>query len=303
MRLDTHPLTDALITSIVEINPLQAAFMDASLATAEAGDIDDLESYIRFCNAQGVSLTYLASCYDVIVKDTLCEQLYFQRHKCYRYATFDEVAHSVYFNDAYMRQYMYGLALTSYLWPNHRELHHFFVQHLPREQRGAYLEIGPGHGIYMVSAMRLSAYTVFEGLDLSPTSVALTDNLLGSGHFGEFNNYTVCQKDFLADDHLRDSYDAIVMGEVLEHVESPSSFLKKIHALSHGETFIFITTPINAPAIDHIYLFDSLQSVEQIVSQSGLRIAHCLRVPYPGCSLEQSEQQSLPINVAMVLAK
>ncbi len=299
----THPLTDALITQIWEINALHVAFIEASLADAYVAELLDLESYLSFCESTGLSLTYLAQCYNLIVQDTLREQMYFQRHKRYRYSTFAEVANSVYFNDNYMRQYMYGLAITSWLWPNHRGMHRFFVQHIPYKTAGVYLEIGPGHGIYMMSAMRLTSYNSFEGIDLSPTSVALTNDLLGSGCFGNFTNYTITQKDFLADDTSRDTYDAIVMGEVLEHVESPGSLLKKIYARSDNKTFIFITTPINAPAADHIYLFDSVKSVEDSVAQSGLRITDCLHVPYPGLSLEASERQCLPINVAMVLTK
>ena len=301
--VDTHQRIDELTSRIFEINTLQYDFIESSLVDAHTEELNDLEAYLSYCESQGLSLTYLAQCYDLIVKDTLREQLYFQRYKQYRHSTFAEVANSVYFNDVYMRQYMHGLAITSWLWPNHREMHRYFLQHIPRKTAGMYLEIGPGHGIYMMSAMRLTSYMSFEGVDLSPASVALTNDLLESGCFGKFTNYTVKQEDFLVKDTSKDTYDAIIMGEVLEHVESPVSFLKKIRALSNDKTFIFITTPINAPAIDHIYLFDSVKSVEDNIAQSDLSIVHRLLIPYPGLSLEASEKQCLPINVAMVLKK
>ena len=131
----------------------------------------------------------------------------------------------------------------------------------------------------------------------------MTNTLLGSGRFGDFDNYRVFEQDFLEGSIAPVSYSAIVMGEVLEHVEQPGVFLETIASIAADDAFIFITTPINAPAIDHIYLFESWDSIETLVKGSGLAVADKLLVPYPGLSVEESQEQSLPINVAMVLTK
>ena len=296
-------LLEALIEQITIINPMQLRFLESSLEGALEAELDDLFAYISYAKTQCLPVDYLAECYDLIVKDTLREQLYFQRHGRYRYSTFDEVAKSVYFDDEYMRKYMHGLAITAYLWPNHRDLHRYFARTIPAAQRGKYLEIGPGHGMYMMTAMRKSKYDQFDGIDLSPTSVAMTRALLGDGVFGSFQNYRIFEQDFLDSDFVPDSYAAVVMGEVLEHVEEPAIFLDRIRQVATSDAYIFITTPINAPAIDHIYLFDSFQSIESLVSDAELRIVDKLLVPYPGLSVEESTEQSLPINVALVLAK
>jgi 2-polyprenyl-3-methyl-5-hydroxy-6-metoxy-1,4-benzoquinol methylase len=233
----------------------------------------------------------------------LREQIYFQRNGTYRYSSFDEVAHAVYFDDSYMRKYMHGLALTAYLWPNHRALHRYFVDMLPTNQGGNYLEIGPGHGMYLMSAMRKCVYNQFDGIDISPTSVEMTESLLSSGKFGEFSNYRIFEQDFLAGEIPTASYNAIVMGEVLEHVEKPNIFLESIARIATDNAFIFITTPINAPAVDHIYLFDSWNSIESLITGAGLMVQEKMLVPYPGLSVDESMQQSLPINVAAVLTK
>jgi len=292
-------LTDA----IVRINPLQRAFIAESLLDVRDDELRDLDAYIRFAASVGIESGYLAESYDLIVKDTLREQLYFQRHGRYRFSTFDEVAGSVYFNEEYMRKYMHGLAITAYLWPNHRALHRYFVDVIPTGDTGQYLEIGPGHGVFMMCAMRESAYTRFQGIDISPTSVEMTRSLLGSGFFGEFDNWAIVEQDFFASDMKDDGYSAVVMGEVLEHVEDPGQFLSRINAVSREDAFIFITTPINAPAIDHIYLFESVESIETLVSQAGLAVRDSLLVPYPGLSVDESIAQKLPVNVAMVLGK
>jgi 2-polyprenyl-3-methyl-5-hydroxy-6-metoxy-1,4-benzoquinol methylase len=292
-------LTDA----IVRINPLQRAFIKESMIDVRDDELHDLDAYIRFAESAGIESDFLAESYDLIVKDTLREQMYFQRHGRYRYSTFDEVASSVYFNDEYMRMYMHGLAITAYLWPNHRALHRYFVDVIPTDKDGRYLEIGPGHGVFMMCAMRKTAFSHFEGVDISPTSVEMTRTLLGSGLFGDFTDWEIIEQDFFASDMDDGGYSAVVMGEVLEHVEDPGQFLRQINAVSADDAFIFITTPINAPAIDHIYLFDSVESIEALVSDAGLTVQDSLLVPYPGLSAEESTAQKLPINVAMVLGK
>jgi 2-polyprenyl-3-methyl-5-hydroxy-6-metoxy-1,4-benzoquinol methylase len=292
-------LTDA----IVRINPLQRAFIEESLIDVRDHELRDLDAYIRFAEAAGIESDYLAESYDLIVKDTLREQMYFQRHGCYRYSTFDEVAGSVYFNEEYMRKYMHGLAITAYLWPNHRALHRYFIDVIPTDKDGRYLEIGPGHGVFMMCAMRKTAFSRFEGVDISPTSVEMTRSLLGSGLFGDFASWEIIEQDFFASDMEDGGYSAVVMGEVLEHVEDPGQFLRQINTVATDDAFIFITTPVNAPAIDHIYLFDSVESIEALVSDAGLTVRDSLLVPYPGLSVEESTAQKLPVNVAMVLGK
>ena len=294
---------DALLQEIVRINPLQSKFIDTSLHGATSDEILDLGKYIKFCELSSLDIPYLAECYDLIVKDTLREQLYFQRHKRYRYSTFAEVVDSVYFDDEYMSKYMHGLAITAWLWPNHRELHRYFASSVPTTAKGTYLEIGPGHGVYMMTAMNLSQYDRFEGIDLSPTSVEMTKALLQAQSARNSSQYEIYCSDFLKDELCHDRYDAIVMGEVLEHVEEPLVFLQKICDLAADDAFIFITTPINAPAIDHIYLFESFDDIEKLVLEAGLSVTESRLIPYPVQSVEESIQQRLPINVALILEK
>lgn len=299
MPVRVQELTD----TIVRINPLQKGFIEESVTDVLSHEMRDLEAYVEFAMSAGLDIAYLSECYDLIVKDTLREQLYFQRHGRYRYSTFDEVANSVYFNAEYMRKYMHGLAITAYLWPNHRALHRFFIDAVPEGQSGRYLEVGPGHGVFMMCAMRKSGYESFEGIDISPTSVEMTRTLLGSGCFGDFHSYEIVEQDFFATEIEPGTYSAVVMGEVLEHVEDPGRFLRQIHTVAAADAFIFITTPINAPAIDHIYLFESLEDIEKLVEAADLKVRDKLLTPYPGMSVEESIEQKLPVNVAMVLEK
>lgn len=290
-----------LTSAIVATNPMQRAFLDTSIHSMTDEEVQALEAYLNYCISTGQTVDYLGQCYDLIVKDTLREQFFFQKNKRYRYSTYAEVADSVYLNDEYMDKYMHGLAITSFLWPNHREMRRYFLQQMPKNTSGRYLEIGPGHGIYLLSAMQRTAYNFFEGVDISPKSIDLTRNVLDSGHFGKFENFDLYCRDFLGEKMAHQRYDAIVMGEVLEHVEDPAAFLGTIHTLAGKDSFIYITTCINAPAIDHIYLFDSVDSLEKLIESSGLSIVDKLVVPYENMSLEESSQKRMPVNVAYVL--
>jgi 2-polyprenyl-3-methyl-5-hydroxy-6-metoxy-1,4-benzoquinol methylase len=295
-------LAHELVREILNINKLQRNFLEGSINALSHDDARLFIQYLKYCLDQDLTLEYLAKCYDLIVQDTFTHQLYFKRHKKYKHSSYAEVASLVYRNDDYMSMYMYGLAITAFLWANHAQMKHFFNDGLPKGKSGKYLEIGPGHGFHMMEAMQFSQYDEFLGVDISPTSVALTRNILSSNYFGEFSNYEIQECDFLAW-NATDKFDAVVMGEVLEHVEQPKAFLEKIANVTHGDSHIHITTCINSPAIDHIYLFESSQQVIDMVDSSGLYVKRQLLVPYQSTTLEQSEQERLPINIALILGK
>src|SRR5262249_4559020 len=94
------------------------------------------------------------------------------------------------------------------------------------------------------------------------------------------------------------AFSCIVMGEVLEHVERPELFLEKIARLSKDDTHIYVTTAINSPAIDHIYLFRTAAEVEQLMQQCGLEITDKLYLPHPGVTLEEAYARAMSVNVA-----
>lgn len=295
-------MIDELILAIASTNPMQKRSLDVARAQLNPVEEAGLERYVKFCLGNSVSIEQLAMAYNTITADTLREQIFFQRHGRYRYAKFSEVADAVYFNPEYMQRYMLGLALTAYLWPNHLALSRFFEASLPKDIPGKYLEIGPGHGLYLSKAIELSRYGHFDAVDISETSIALTRQILDFNFSGLGKKWHLHIADFLAGDMPSSRYDAIVMGEVLEHVEQPEAFLRRIRQLSNEQTFIFVTTAINAPAVDHIFLFESVEHVIRIVKECGMRCRDYLATPYPGCDMGETVARKLPINIAMVLA-
>jgi 2-polyprenyl-3-methyl-5-hydroxy-6-metoxy-1,4-benzoquinol methylase len=288
---------------VVEQNPLHRQFMTKALANISVDEIPLLDTYIEFCLKNGLSSQYIAECYLQIVRDVIREQLFFRKNGAYRHSTFAGVANDVYFNPEYMSHYMYGLALTAFLWPNHLAMFTFFKKTLPTAVHGNYVEIGPGHGYYLMTAMLQSKYDSFLGVDISETSVAMTKDVIS--HFMGENKklFEVRCLDFLGADLPQKQFDAVVSGEVLEHVEQPDLFLRRIREIAKDDAFIYVTTCINAPAPDHIYLFKSPEQVAQLFAACGLKIKDQLICPYEGKTLEESLAERITINVAYVLEK
>jgi SAM-dependent methyltransferase len=296
-------LVDELVRLILEENPVHRTFLTGALDSLTTQEAQHLDEYLRFCVGRGRTTEYLADCYLVIVGDTLREQVYFMRHGSYRYSTFAEVAGSVYFDDDYMSSYMYGLAITDYLWPNHRDIFRFFRDTLPADQGGRYLEIGPGHGYFLMTAATSSGYESFTGVDISETSVAMTSAILE--HFGVTGSKPVDLRciDFLDCELEEGGWNAVVMGEVLEHVERPDLFMAQIARLASEDAYIFITTCLNAPAVDHIFLFEHPEQLQRLFAEAGLRIEQERIRPYEGKTLQESLDERLAVNVAYMLRK
>lgn len=299
----TTETIERLAEAIIADNPVHSGFLHASISEMSAASRRSLVEYVDYCVARGRDLAYLADCYNTITKDTLAEQLYFMKHGRYRYARFSDVAGNVYFDDEYMNKYMYGLALTSFLWPNHARLFEFFEQTFPRGKTGAYLEIGPGHGSYLRRAAELGDFDLLLGIDISPTSVAMTRDVLANASPPLRAAVRIVEADFLNMREESRRYACIVMGEVLEHVEEPDRFLHAIAAAATPETHVFVTTCVNAPAVDHIYLFRSTDDVEALVDRCGFDVVERCYAPATGKTLEECRAHALAINVAYVLRK
>ena len=79
----------------------------------------------------------------------------------------------------------------------------------------------------------------------------------------------------------REQYDMIVMCEVLEHVEQPLWLLQNLRRMLAPGGRAFVSVPVNAPVVDHIFLFRTVEEVMTMVRQAGFEIleqrAFCTR--------------------------
>jgi len=297
-------LAEQIVESVVAKKPMHRRFLRRAIAALSESERDEVEAYIAFSLEEGITAEQLADAYLTIVEDTFVEELRFRETGRYRFSSFAEARNAVYDNHDYMRRYMIGLALSSFWWPNHMKMRRFFQQQLPllATRSGTYREVGPGHGMYFLESMRHCRFESYEGIDISPTSVALTRRLIDSGAFGSFPRARIVLGDFLDDAPLA-SANVLVMGEVLEHVEDPGVFLRRAYQTTVEDPMFFLTTCINAPAIDHLYNPGTIQNLEQLFLDHGFVVRERCIVPRDGATLDECIRDRLAINVAYLLGK
>jgi 2-polyprenyl-3-methyl-5-hydroxy-6-metoxy-1,4-benzoquinol methylase len=85
---------------------------------------------------------------------------------------------------------------------------------------------------------------------------------------------------------------------VLEHIEDPFILLKKITGLLGKNGICYITTPINAPMIDHIYLFNNEEEIRKLFNSAGLKILEEKIVISEKVSPKHAEKFKTPVMYA-----
>ena len=165
-----------------------------------------------------------------------------------------------------------------------------------------WLEAGPGHGEYLLEAAQKTHFSFYYGIEISKTSADMCQELLDA-HKDDFSGKKVAveQKNFF--DLKNQIFDAVVIGEVLEHVENPASFLEKIREITTEKSFIYVATVANCPQKDHIYLFHSVAEIESLYRKNGFEIVDSISVPTNGYTLEKALKQKAAINTAHILRR
>ncbi|HEC1793161.1 class I SAM-dependent methyltransferase [Campylobacter lari] len=282
-------------------NPIHAKYLNKISLTNE--DEIEFENLISYYLQNDISLQEQCECYLTILNDTLEETKYFIENNSYRYKSFEEVKDKVYFNETYMKKYMIGLALSSYIWIAHIKVRKYFENYLQsKSKHDNYFEIGPGHGEFFTKAVKSLKFDYYLGLDLSPTSCELTKNMVENQVKNLINNCEFLCKDFFQFQFHKKA-DLIVIGEVLEHVEQPLEFLKRAKDLLSDEGEIFATIPINAPAIDHIYLFTHPTEIFEMAKKADLKIKQYECFMANDYSLEKALKFKNAITMAVVFEK
>lgn len=114
--------------ALMERMPFQKQKTEKAFSVMNQEMQDFLVNYIRLYGKAGISIPDIADSYAMFLRETMKEQIYFSKHKKYRYRTYEEVKDKVYNNPDFMRKYMVGLELSTVLWPNHVAIYEFFQQ-------------------------------------------------------------------------------------------------------------------------------------------------------------------------------
>lgn len=269
-----NDLLGKIISKIAVLNPIHGKKLKKNLL-----DNSD-EIYLKRVNAfLGKYETYLENqnkdidfgvrCYLKMTEDFTYEHIRFLETGEYSVKSFDDVEKRVYGNPEVMEYYINGVLLSQILWKHHYSMYAFFSDSFPnyKENIRNYLEIGGGHGLFISEAISSmgNKNVNMNFLDVSSTSINVARNFICNDSV-KFINANILEF------NPEDKFDFISMGEVLEHVEQPLKLLKKLHDLLNDSGHIFITTPTNAPAIDHIYLFNNFDEVRSMIKEAEFKI-------------------------------
>jgi len=251
-------------------------------------------------NIAGDNLPKMVSGYQWMCKMIEDEELFFRRSGSYRNSSFRAVQHAVYDVPEVMMRYMDGLLLSQVLWSNHIRVGNFYqTRFIANASVGRrHLEIGTGHGLMLAQACAIAG--VLCGWDISEDSIKITRECLK--RIGvDFKASLICQDMF--DSENSESFDDIVISEVLEHIENPASALEIVRdRLSDGGR-VFINVPVNAPTIDHIYLFSSPEELIKLIESTGLIVEECLLAPAGGYSEARARKLNATISCAFIVRK
>lgn len=223
---------------------------------------------------RGMSTEQITDDYLKMIDDMRKEGLYFYRHGKYRCENQQVAYEKVYSQKDIMSYYMNALLVSQVLWKHHFNIFMYFQDNLkkifPRQQKLNILDVGPGHGFFSFLVKKeFPDYEKIDIVDISETSLEMTRNIIGLD--GNKINYFL--KDIFAFDGSV-LYDFIVLGEVIEHLDNPKAILTKLSHLLTPDGLLWVTTPTNSPALDHVYLFRSKDEVIQLVEDAGLEIVN-----------------------------
>jgi SAM-dependent methyltransferase len=259
------PILSYILKRIGEASPKYAAKLEVRTARMDGVFFSRAEHFLgefsRFLAARGKDLDYGIACYLKLHENMIQERMDFLRSGRYASNSFAEVEQRVYANTEIMEYYMYGLVFSQFLWPEQYARLAFFCDGLPhyRDRTRSYLELGGGHAMYISSAIDLlTPETQFDMVDISATSMDVARAMSPNDRIA----YHLCDVFQFADDR---QYDFIVAGEILEHLEEPRKLLAKMRGMLKPGGRAFISTPVNAPTVDHIYLFNNPQEIRDLL--------------------------------------
>ena len=187
----------------------------------------------------------------------------FEKERKYIPKSYREAANSVYHNEEYMHNlYLPGILLSHYLWPHHyRQLLYFHKNFMPRilaSDEKLFCDVGAGTGFY--SRQILCASDQIHGTAFDISKHAMNYATMQMAAFELLDRWTFRLQDVLQD-KTTETWPFLVSVEVLEHLEDPVTFLKRLREMLRQGGTGFITAAITAPNADHIYLYNNCDEI------------------------------------------
>lgn len=264
---------DALALSFATRYRLFDGLVERNLAALGRVWASDLDSTLAAVFPADSDLQAAVAGYVSFALDIMRRQKAFERELEYPAKTYAQAASEVYLDFEYMtREYLPGLLLSHFLWPHHYRLLRFFRAAFARTMAEAgadrFVEVGTGTGMYTRTLLSMLGQAEGVSYDISPAAAAFARSHLAAFGVGE-------RCDLRLDDVTDVGLEPcpwLVSVEVLEHLEDPVAFLRTLRSglVSGGRGFL--STALNAPNADHIYLYRSAGEVEAHLEEAGFSV-------------------------------
>jgi hypothetical protein len=298
----THSHVRKLFQHQILAFPEHEAFLrDRFAAVSETGWLFIEEVAEKVMQIAGDRLDRMCDDYRWLSGIVLDEELHFRRTGRYRLSTFEQADRAVYSSPEVMSRYMNGLLASQLWWRNHTEmLNYFRDEFIERNPVSfAHLEIGPGHGLFLYLAASSLRCGSAEAWDISDASISNTRHALNAMHL---SRPVPVNKIDLFDAPER-QFSSIAFSEVLEHLERPRDALAILRRLLSDDGRLFVNAPVNSPAPDHIYLFETPEELLGMITDAGFFIESSRLAPCTGATLEQARRLRLTISVGAIAHK
>jgi 2-polyprenyl-3-methyl-5-hydroxy-6-metoxy-1,4-benzoquinol methylase len=298
-----------LVGQVLAVWPEHRRYLEKSIGARDAALMQHSEllasMVVRLAGEMPGGLPNLCADYRFLCEGiVLPEELHFRRHGSYRLTRFEDALRTVYSDRAFMTRYMTGLLASDVLWINHCQgLYHYANDFLGGLRPGSsLLEIGPGHGLLLYLATRSANVGQVTAWDISKASLEMTQHaldVLQAPRAARFEEKNIFEPSIMAPEN-GGMFDAVVLSEVLEHLEQPEQAVRVLFHLCRPGGRVWINVPANSPAPDHLYLVNEPDEAKRLVSDAGFKVVDVANFPMTGVTLDRAIRQKLTITCIIV---
>lgn len=272
--IESNAVYEPFMAVLRERYPNFAALWDQSHAQFGGEWADGLATNIArvFGTEPGKNWDEAIDGYAEFCTEALRAQVFFEKHGRYQASNYEEVAQACYHSSDYMeRRYLPGQYLSHFVWPHHyrmlRQYRTAVASRLGRDVR-AFYEVGVGCGMYSQQSLAHLTEARGTGIDISGYALRFTSRVVAAHGLGD--RYQTREADIF--ETVLAPADLVICQEVLEHLEDPARFVKRLLDIVRPGGWGYITAAVNAAHTDHIYLFRSPAEVRRQLLDSGWQI-------------------------------
>jgi len=301
---------DNLLTILYKKNPIHKKKIELTFSKKDKDFFVEFENFLDlfslYLEENGLNMDYAIDSYLLLCKNMFASQIYFLKTGKYPADNLDNIIKFVYTSKETMMAYIIGLALSEFLWDTHYEMYSFFDKWLKKESNNIkqYLEVAPGHGLFLRKAIYyLKNKSFFKIIDISPISIEITKSIISFSYPELPENSINYHCANILEIDITNKYDFITAGEILEHLCNPKKMLYILKNLLADNGKIYLSTCANCPAIDHIYKFNCISEIKDMIENEGLKILDELILPVEKMDMKEIINKKITINYCAILGR